>query len=516
MDRVLTGETEEGTETGLAPPAGAVAPRIASFSNTYARLPAGFFVRQLPTPVAAPSLVQFNHPLADELGVAVGDLDGETLAAILAGNLVPEGAEPISMAYAGHQFGGFVPRLGDGRAILMGEVVDRAGRRRDIQWKGAGPTPFSRRGDGRAALGPVLREYLVGEAMHAMGIPATRALAAVATGEAVFRDSALPGAVLVRVAASHVRVGTFQYFAGLGDLEATQRLADYVIDRHDPQARQAERPYLALLQSVARRQAELVARWMGVGFVHGVMNTDNMAVSGETIDFGPCAFLEAYDPATVFSSIDSHGRYAYGAQAHAARWNIARLTETLLPFLDADPERALGLGQGVIDAFPGWFEAQWLDVMAGKLGLATRQEGDRELVDALLGAMQANQADFTLTFRRLCDAVERPGEGNGPRTLFADPVAFDAWEQGWRQRLQDEPAAAGARAMAMRAVNPAYIPRNHQVERVIQAAVERGELEPFRELLAVLSLPFEEQPARADYALPALMHERVDRTFCGT
>jgi uncharacterized protein YdiU (UPF0061 family) len=339
----------------------------ASFSNSYARLPERFFARLGPTPVARPRLIKFNDSLASELGVY---LDSERLAAIFSGNETPLGAEPIAIAYAGHQFGGFVPQLGDGRAILLGEVLGRNGEQRDIQLKGSGPTPFSRRGDGRAVLGPVLRDYLVSEAMHALGIPTTRALAAVLTGEPVYRDRQLPGAVFTRVASSHVRVGTFQYFAARGDVEAIKRLADYVIDRHYPDAKDAERPYLALIQGVVERQALLIARWMNVGFIHGVMNTDNTAISGETIDFGPCAFMDAYDPTTVFSAIDQFGRYAYGNQPGIAQWNLARFAETLLPILDPDPERAGELASAAIAAFSGRFEAYWLSGMRDKLGIS--------------------------------------------------------------------------------------------------------------------------------------------------
>jgi uncharacterized protein YdiU (UPF0061 family) len=488
---------------------------IASFSNSYARLPEHFFARLDPTPVAKPGLIVLNRPLAQDLALDIDAVDGDALAQIFTGNIIPSGAEPICMAYAGHQFGSFVPQLGDGRAILMGEVFDRSGVRRDIQLKGAGRTPFSRRGDGRAALGPVLREYLVSEAMHALGIAATRALAAVTTGEPVFRETPLPGAILTRVAASHVRVGTFEYFAARGDQEAIRRLSDYVLDRHYPGAKDAERPHLALLEVIARRQAALVASWMQVGFVHGVMNTDNMAVSGETIDFGPCAFIEAYDPAAVFSSIDELGRYAFGNQARAAQWNIARLAEALLPLIDPDRERAIELAQPVITEFPTWYEHEWIAGMRSKLGLELAQDGDLELIRGLLDAMQANQADFTLTFRRLCDAAA-DGDDAGPRVLFADPGAYDRWAVLWRNRLQSEPGSLAQRAQAMRRVNPAVIPRNHRVEQALRAAVEREDFAPFSELLAVLSRPYEEQGAYLAYAAPAQAGERVLQTFCGT
>ena len=344
---------------------------IADFCNSYARLPDRFFAPQAPAPVTGPRLIAFNGALADELGLDVEAIEALGSAEVFAGNLVPPGAEPIAMAYAGHQFGQFVPQLGDGRAILMGDVVDRTGARRDLQWKGSGRTAFSRGGDGRAALGPVLREYLVSEAMHALGIPTTRALAAVTTGEIVYRDAPLPGAVLTRVAASHVRVGTFQYFAARRDAEALRQLGDYVIDRHYPAARQAERPYLALLEAVVERQASLIARWMGVGFIHGVMNTDNTSISGETIDFGPCAFMDVYDPATVFSSIDHMGRYAYAHQPRIVQWNLARLAETLLGLIDADTDRAVELATLSINGFAAHYERRWLEVMRAKLGLRT-------------------------------------------------------------------------------------------------------------------------------------------------
>jgi serine/tyrosine/threonine adenylyltransferase len=489
---------------------------IAVFSNSYARLPEHFFARLSPTPVAKPSLIKFNESLAAELGVDTRGLGPDELAAVFAGNVIAPGAEPIAMAYAGHQFGNFVPQLGDGRAILLGEVVDRNGERRDVQLKGAGRTPFSRRGDGRAALGPVLREYLVSEAMHALGIPTTRALAAVLTGEAVFRDRLLPGAVLTRVASSHIRVGVFQYFAARGDMEAVERLADYVIDRHFPKARGSERPYLTLLQLVVERQASLVARWMRVGFIHGVMNTDNTAISGETIDFGPCAFMDAYDPATKFSAIDELGRYAYGNQPTIAQWNLARFAETLLPLLDPNPERAGELANEAISAFASRFQEHWLAGMRDKLGLFSHEDGDLELVNALLRAIHENAADFTLTFRRLCDAAGDEKADANVRALFANPTAYDGWASRWRSRLAAERLDPDVRARTMRTINPAFIPRNHRVEHALDAAIEYGDLSPFAELLTVLSRPYEDRADFADYANPPHADERVFRTFCGT
>ena len=489
---------------------------IAVFSNSYARLPEHFFARLSPTPVARPRLIRFNESLASELGVDTRGLEPDGVASVFAGNVMPPGAEPIAMAYAGHQFGNFVPQLGDGRAILLGEVLDRNGERRDIQLKGAGRTPFSRRGDGRAALGPVLREYLVSEAMHALGIPTTRALAAVSTGEPVYRDRQLPGAVLTRVASSHIRVGTFQYFAARGDREAVERLADYVIDRHFPDARDAERPRLALLQAVVERQALLIARWMHVGFIHGVMNTDNTALSGETIDFGPCAFMDSYDPATAFSAIDEFGRYAYGNQPTIAQWNLARFAETLLPLLDPNPERAVELAIEAISEFTSRFQEHWLAGMRDKLGISSNEEGDLDLARALLRAMHENAADFTLTFRRLCDAAADEKADINVRGLFANPGAYDSWAARWRSRLVVERLEPNARAQAMRTVNPAFIPRNHRVEQALGAAIEYGDFSPFAELLTVLSRPYEDQAAFADYANPPQTDERVFRTFCGT
>ena len=472
------------------------------FENTYTALPANFFARVAPTPVAAPKLIKLNRPLALHLGLDPDRLDSPEGAEILAGKRVPDGADPIAMAYAGHQFGHFVPQLGDGRAILLGEVCDVHGVRRDIQLKGSGPTPYSRGGDGRAALGPVLREYLVSEAMAALGIPATRALAAVATGEPVYREQALPGAILTRVAASHVRVGTFQYFASRGDQEATRRLADYVIDRHYPDAKESARPIIALLRAVTERQALLIARWMHVGFIHGVMNTDNMAISGETIDFGPCAFLDAYDPAKVFSSIDSHGRYAYSNQVHAGGWNLARFAETLLPLIDPVKERAIELATEALAVFAPSFEEHWLAGMRRKIGLMSSEDADLELIDALLAAMHRTDADFTLTFRRLCDGIS--------------PPACDEWAAAWRARIARDPQTPPERAAAMRRVNPAYIPRNHRIEQVIVAATVNADFSPFRELLRVLADPYDEKPGLEAYMNPPLPGERVLRTFCGT
>ncbi|HET6838785.1 MAG TPA: YdiU family protein, partial [Bradyrhizobium sp.] len=467
-------------------------------------------------PVTSPRLIKLNRPLAIHLGLDPDRLDGPEGAEILAGKRIPDGADPIAMAYAGHQFGHFVPQLGDGRAILLGEVIDADGVRRDIQLKGSGPTPFSRRGDGRAALGPVLREYIVSEAMAALGIPTTRSLAAVMTGESVLRETALPGAVLTRVASSHIRVGTFQYFAARGDTEGVRRLAEHVIGRHYPQFANAGRPYNALLEGVIARQADLVARWLLVGFIHGVMNTDNTSISGETIDYGPCAFMDHYHPATVFSSIDAQGRYAYANQPRIALWNLTRFAECLLPLFSSEPEKAIEDAQMALAKFAETFTAAYQAGLRRKLGLFTARDDDAALAQDLLDAMAKDQADFTLTFRRLSEAAFDPAADRSVRQLFADAAAFDAWAARWRERIGEEPQSATVRQSAMRAVNPAFIPRNHRVEAVIEAAVNRNDFAPFEELLTVLSRPYEDQPAFESYAEPPEPHQRVLQTFCGT
>ncbi len=491
------------------------------FSNSYARLPERFFSRRAPTPVGAPEPVALNRPLAERLGLDADWLASAEGAAVLAGSRVPEGADPIATAYAGHQFGSFNPQLGDGRAILLGEVVDRDGLRRDIQLKGAGPTPYSRNGDGRAALGPVLREYLVSEAMAALGIPTTRALAATLTGETVIRERRLPGAVLCRVAASHIRVGTFQFLAARGDLDGLKALADHVIARHYPAAASAERPAEAMLAAVVAAQAGLVARWLNIGFVHGVMNTDNMSIAGETIDYGPCAFLDAYDPGIAFSSIDAHGRYAYANQPRIAHWNLVRLAEAMLPLLSENEEEAVALATGILDGFAPRFEAAYHGGLRAKIGLAESHDGDDTLADDLLTAMAENRADFTLTFRRLAAAVEDEGgedergkSDEGVRELFLDPTAFDGWAARWRERLAAEPARE--RGAAMRRVNPAFIPRNHHVEAALAAATERLDFAPFHALNAVLARPYDDQPDAELYAASPEPDGRLYRTFCGT
>ena len=489
-------------------------PHPVAFDNSYAGLPDRFYARIAPTPVAAPRLIALNRALAADL-----NLDADWLASpdgldMVSGRQLPAGADPIAKAYAGHQFGNFVPQLGDGRAVLLGEVVGRDGARRDLQLKGAGPTPFSRRGDGRAALGPVLREYIVSEAMAALGIPTTRALAAVLTGEKVQRETMLPGGVLTRVASSHIRIGTFQYFAAQGDGEGVKQLADHVIARHYPDLATVDRPYLALLDAVIARQASLVARWLNIGFIHGVMNTDNMSICGETIDYGPCAFMDAYDPATVFSAIDEGGRYAFGNQPRIALWNLTRFAECLLPLLDETEEKAIEAAQAALGRFAAQFDTAFHDGTRAKLGLTSARDDDSALIGSLLKTMADGHADFTLSFRALCDAAD--GDASALRTLFSEPSGIDAWLMTWRERLAADPLPANERRDRMRAANPAFIPRNHRIEAVIQAAIRRDDFGPFDELMTVLTRPFDDQPDFAVYALPPAPDERVLQTFCGT
>jgi len=475
-----------------------------AFNNSYTSLPDRFYSAIAPTPVAAPALISLNRPLAEALGLdpdALAQADG---LAILAGNAMPEGAASIAQVYAGHQFGGWVPQLGDGRALLIGEVIDAAGNRRDLQLKGAGPTPYSRRGDGRAGLGPVLREYLVSEAMAALGIPTTRALAAVTTGEPVFRERRLPGAVLTRVAASHIRVGTFQYFAARGDGPGLKALMEHVIARHYPGANGP----LDLLRAVVAAQADLIARWMGVGFIHGVMNTDNMSIAGETIDYGPCAFLDAYHPETVFSSIDRFGRYAYGKQPEIAVWNLAQLATALLPLMGPDQEQAIAAATEAVQGFADDFATAWDRVFAAKLGLGHPSETGAAMAYDLLRRMALNEADFTRTFRAL--SGETPAAA---RAEFRDPAAFDAWLPGWQAQIAGIPEAD--RIAAMQAANPAFIPRNHRIEQAIEAGLT-GDFAPFHRLNTVLANPFQDQPEAADLMAPPSPEEEVRETFCGT
>ena len=469
-----------------------------AFDNSYARLPERFYTKMGPTPVDAPSLIRLNHGLAQRLGLNPAALQTPEMIAALAGNGLPDGAEPLAQAYAGHQFGGWSPQLGDGRALLLGEIVAPDGARFDIQLKGSGPTPYSRMGDGRAPLGPVLREYIVSEAMAALGIPTTRALAAVATGQPVVREDVQPGAVLTRVASSHIRVGTFQFFAAREDVDGVRLLADHVIGRHDPEIAESPDKYGLLLDRVVARQAELVARWMGLGFIHGVMNTDNMTISGETIDYGPCAFMDAYHPEMVFSSIDQFGRYAYSNQPKIAQWNLACLAQSLLPLLQGDSEAQLARAQAAIDAYPAQFQDAWLKVMRTKIGVAPF-DGDADLINSLLTSMAQNQADFTRVFRGLSDGTARDE--------FIDPTAFDDWARGWQRHVPD--------LTGLDRVNPVYIPRNHLVEEAIAAGLT-GDFAPFEALVSVLEKPFDMQEGRERYALPPTSEQIVHRTFCGT
>ena len=485
-----------------------------NFDNSFARSLEGFFVSCQAEPAVAPKMLQFNHALAEELGLDPVALDSDAGLAIFSGNTTPEGSEPLAQAYAGHQFGGFSPQLGDGRALLLGEVIDTQQGRRDIQLKGSGRTPFSRGGDGKSALGPVLREYLVAEAMHALGIPTTRALAAVTTGEDVYRESVLPGAVLTRVAESHIRIGTFQYGAARGDFDKVRKLADYAIARHYPDTAEAENPYLAFFAAVADAQAALVARWMNIGFIHGVMNTDNTTISGETIDYGPCAFMDRYAPSTVFSSIDQHGRYAYANQPDILTWNLARLAETLIPFVDSNKERAIELLTETIECIQPLYESHWLAGMRSKIGLSTEDPHDLKLINDLLSVIEEGHADFTLVFRRLSQVLR--GDNDTVRNLFKKPDAFDVWAQRWQKRLEQDGVARETSAQAMDRVNPIYIPRNHKVEEALAAAVDQEDMMPFSKLLAVLSHPFDEVAGNEAYSEPAPVTNIPYQTFCGT
>ncbi len=474
--------------------------------NTYAELPGIFFTHTPPTAVAAPRVVIFNRALATDLGLHAGALE-DGGAAIFSGNALPPGSDPIAQAYAGHQYG-HLTTLGDGRAILLGEQVTPSGALADIQLKGSGPTRYSRQGDGRAALGPMLREHIISEAMHALGIPTTRSLAVTVTGEAVLRqDGWLPGGVLTRVAASHIRVGTFEWAAGAGGPPALRELTAYTLRRHFPERAESPEPARALLQAVVERQAELIARWMHVGFIHGVMNTDNMALSGETIDYGPCAFMDVYDPATVFSSIDRRGRYAYGNQPSIAQWNLARFAEAILPLVHEDGETAVGIATEIIGSFTGLYQNHWLAGMRGKLGLSNSEPEDLQLAFGLLDWMKEGHRDFTNTFATLDPAA-------APDGAEADP-AFNAWRESWVARLSRQPqSAAGSRALR-ESGNPAVIPRNHLVEAAIDTAIN-GDLQPMKDLLEVLSRPYDHTAVPSRYRDPAPDGEERYVTYCGT
>jgi protein adenylyltransferase len=479
-----------------------------NFDNSYAHLPEAFYVRLNPVPVRTPKLVAFNVPLAQSLGLSTDALTGEEGATVFAGNKISEGAEPLAQAYAGHQFGHFT-MLGDGRAILLGEQVTPNGKRFDIQYKGSGRTPFSRNGDGRAALGPMLREYIISEALHALGIPTTRSLAVVTTGEQVFRETPLQGAILTRTATSHIRVGTFQYAAARDKPDEIRALADYTIRRHFPDLAAAENPYLAMLQAVMERQASLVARWLLVGFIHGVMNTDNMALCGETIDYGPCAFMDAYNPDTVFSSIDQNGRYAYGRQPQIAQWNLARLAETLLPLIHEDQQEAISMATETVTGFPDTFRQFWLVGMRAKLGLTNQEADDGTLVEDLLDSMHRHGADYTNTFRELAS-------GTLPEASVFQAPDFKQWFERWQARLKRQPDSREASRRLMNTHNPAVIPRNHRVEEALAAATEQADFSVMENLLDVLSHPYQDPPEEAGYHLPAPPSAEPYRTFCGT
>ena len=478
------------------------------FDNSYARLPDRFYTRTLPVAVAAPRMLKFNRALADELGL---DLPGDeqTLAKIFTGNLNPEGGEPLALAYAGHQFGHFNPQLGDGRAVLIGEIVARNGRRLDMQLKGSGRTPFSRGGDGRAAFGPVLREYLISEAMHALGAPTTRSLAAAATGEKVYREAALPGAVLTRIASSHLRIGTFQYFAARGDGEAVRLLIDYAIKRLYPHLEGAANPALALMEAVVEAQAKLIAKWMSVGFIHGVMNTDNTSISGETIDYGPCAFVDAYDHMAVFSSIDAQGRYAFTNQPAIGQWNLARFAETLLSSIDDDKDRAVSQATKRLEAFMPAFQTHWTHLMRQKLGLFVEEAGDTQLANDLFNVMHGARADFTLTFRTLAAHLD------ADTSIAEDSPEMSAWLAAWRARQERERQSPEARRALMESVNPIFTPRNHRVEQALALATT-GDFTAYDRLLAAVSQPFLARADITDLAQPPKPEERVLQTFCGT
>ena len=500
------------------------------FNNRYVTLGKTFYVKTRPAPVANPVLIKFNDSLAESLGLPVADLHSTDGAALFSGNRIPDGAEPLAMVYAGHQFGHFNPQLGDGRAILLGEIDSPNGSSFDLQLKGSGRTFYSRNGDGRAALGPVLREYLVSEAMAKLGVPTTRALAVVTTGEEVAREQLLPGGIITRIATSFVRVGTFQYFSAKGDVAAIQKLADYVIERNYPQAREADNPYLVLLQSIVDRQAALIAQWMQLGFIHGVMNTDNMSIAGETIDYGPCAFMDAYDHDQVFSSIDRGGRYAYSNQPSIGLWNLTRLAESLLPLLADETEAAVEVAQNVLKVFVESYHNNWLLGMRAKCGLlttsdTTKQDADKTLIEELFNTMAANNADFTLTFfylsrlpaKAATQVAAQPSEQDKLiRSLFDNPAQFDHWAIKWRQRLTDDSQEDADRYAKMQAINPVYIPRNHQIEAAIRAAEDHGDFSAFNDLHEVLQNPYQQQEGKDSYMLPPEPDEVVRQTFCGT
>ena len=480
---------------------------IFQLESTYAELPQVLFSKLSPTPVRQPEVVLFNEKLADEIGLNLSDMSKEVRADLFAGNFVPEGTEPFAQAYAGHQFGNFT-MLGDGRAIVLGEHLTPSGQRLDLQLKGSGRTPYSRGGDGRAALGPMLREYIISEAMHALGIPTTRSLAVVTTGEKVYRETELPGAILTRIAGSHIRVGTFEFTSLQEDKQVTQALLDYLIDRHFPESKEKENQPFALLEAVIHQQAELITHWMRVGFIHGVMNTDNMALSGETIDYGPCAFMDTFAPDTVFSSIDHKGRYAYANQPYIAQWNLARLAESLLPLMDGKKEEIIASAEDLLNSFEQIYKSKWLSMMGSKLGFAETGSEDEKLITELLDWMHKNSADFTNTFLNLCKEEIPDG------ALYASE-SFQSWHVRWQNRLRKEEQGLEASFALMRSVNPAVIPRNHKVDEALQAG-EEGNFKPFHDLLNAVEKPYVDGDHLLPFQAPPEPGEKVLQTFCGT
>ncbi|PYZ94693.1 hypothetical protein CR194_03950 [Salipaludibacillus keqinensis] len=479
-----------------------------NLDNSYSELPEPFFTQVNLNPVVSPTLIMFNDSLATDLGLNSGALQKEEGVAILAGNQIPEGALPLAQAYAGHQFGNFT-MLGDGRAMLFGEQITPQNKRVDIQLKGSGRTPYSRGGDGRAGLGPMLREYIISEAMHALGIPTNRSLAVVTTGEPVFRETEQPGAVLTRVASSHLRVGTFEFAARGTGFEDLKTLADYALNRHFSNIAEEENKYQHFLQEVVKRQAKLIAKWQSVGFIHGVMNTDNMAISGETIDYGPCAFMNKYDPATVFSSIDVQGRYAYGNQPYIAGWNLARFAETLLPLLHEDQEEAIKLAQEEMSQFSQLYQSYWADAMRAKLGLFDKETEDESLIEDLLSLMKKHEADYTNTFRALTfDKAEE--------TVLFGTAEFEHWQTRWQTRRARQEKSTESSNQLMKESNPAVIPRNHRVEEALEAAVERGDYRVMKQLMDVLSHPYAHSAEQTEFCSPPPESEGPYRTFCGT
>ena len=481
-----------------------------TFDNSYARLPKKFYANVNPTPVKNPNIIKLNTQLADNLGIKLNNIDPEKF---FSGNSLLEGSQPIAMAYAGHQFGHWVPQLGDGRAVLLGEIIDTNGCRRDIQLKGCGPTPFSRMGDGRAWLGPILREYVLSEAMENMGVPTTRALSAISTGESVYREKEFPGAILTRVAFSHVRVGTFQYFSARQDLEGLKILADYVINRHYQNCVNDKNPYLSLLKEVIKRQALLVAKWMGIGFIHGVLNTDNTSIYGETIDYGPCAFMDEYSSNKVFSSIDQTGRYAYKNQPEIVKWNLACFASCLLPLIDENEKQAISLAQNVVDEFSDLYKSYWIKIFRNKLGLSKVYENDQKLIDNLLNLMETDQTDFTLTFRGLSTLAN--SNSLEFKKYFSNQNKINEWINNWRHRISQEGKEKKDIAKLINSINPSYIPRNHRIEEIIDKALE-GDYSYFELLNKVLNKPYNDQNEYKKFQVPPDINQIVTQTFCGT